>query len=332
MKKILFIFLLLFLITYFFRSSINEIITGGVVFDENDEEINLPYDFGDINLYFCQVDNCEEELLKKIKESNKVECAFFELNLENIKSELKNKDYRLILDDRKSKEVSLVYIDDERKELMHNKFCIFDDSIVFTGSFNPTVNDNTKNDNNIVIIKSEVLAENYKDEFNEMWNGNFGRGEIVRNPKLYFNNYLIENYFCPEDKCEEHVLDLLKTAKNRVYFMIFSFTSDKLGDEIIKSYHYGLDVKGIIDKTQAGSEFSEFNKMKEIGMNVIKFRNKGFMHHKVFIVDDTVVFGSYNPSKSGNKDNDENILIIHDSEIANEFLYEFDRIYGVTKS
>ena len=63
-------------------------------------------------------------------------------------------------------------------------------------------------------------------------------------------------------------------------------------------------------------------------MLVRRDENKGFMHHKVFIVDDSVVFGSYNPTKSGDEDNDENLLIVHNRDIAERFVEEFKRIYS----
>ena len=52
------------------------------------------------------------------------------------------------------------------------------------------------------------------------------------------------------------------------------------------------------------------------------------MHHKVFIIDNkTVITGSYNPTANGNKNNDENMIIIHDKGIANKFLEEFNKIF-----
>ena len=56
------------------------------------------------------------------------------------------------------------------------------------------------------------------------------------------------------------------------------------------------------------------------------------MHHKVFIIDnETVVTGSMNPTGNGNSKNDENILIIHDSEIAKQYAEEFWRIWKETE-
>ncbi len=49
------------------------------------------------------------------------------------------------------------------------------------------------------------------------------------------------------------------------------------------------------------------------------------MHHKVLIIDEeTVITGSFNPTKNGDEGNDENVLIIHDKEIAKKFLGEFN--------
>ena len=49
----------------------------------------------------------------------------------------------------------------------------------------------------------------------------------------------------------------------------------------------------------------------------------------MFIIDnETVVTGSFNPTLSGDTRNDENILIIHDKEIAKEFLEEFENMFS----
>ena len=52
------------------------------------------------------------------------------------------------------------------------------------------------------------------------------------------------------------------------------------------------------------------------------------MHHKCFIIDsETVVTGSMNPTGGGDTRNDENILIIHDEEIAGKYLDEFEKVW-----
>ena len=52
------------------------------------------------------------------------------------------------------------------------------------------------------------------------------------------------------------------------------------------------------------------------------------MHHKVFIIDNkTVITGSFNPTEGADTRNDENILIMHDKNIAQSFIKEFENLY-----
>mgnify|MGYP001563744833 CR=1 FL=1 len=331
MKKILILFLILFTVSFIVKEDVANFFTGATVTNipEQNEKM-LSTNFGSIEVHFCPQEDCEQILTDEINKANTVDCAFFELNLEKAIDALSTKEYRVIVDDKYFDELPLENTrNDNRKELMHNKFCIFDHSKVFTGSFNPTKNDATRNNNNLVIIESVTMAKNYEEEFNEMWSGVFGRGKQIQEDKLYLNGFLVENYFCPDDSCEERTLKFLQSAKKRIYFMTFSFTSDDLGEEIIKNYHYDLDVKGVFDTTQAGSTYSEIHKMAALGIDVRKDETKGFMHHKVFIVDDAVLFGSYNPTSSGDEDNDENVVIIYNKEITEQFVEEFEKIYSL---
>jgi len=51
------------------------------------------------------------------------------------------------------------------------------------------------------------------------------------------------------------------------------------------------------------------------------------MHHKVLIIDrQIVVTGSYNFSRNAEERNDENILVIYNTDIAEAFLEEFARV------
>ncbi len=286
--------------------------------------------------YFCPREDCSKIFENSIKSANSsVYCAFYDMNLKNIISSLAKKskiiDVRLVMDSSNYKEqikgdgVKL----DDNGQLMHNKFCAIDNKIVITGSFNPTDNDNYNNNNNIVVIYSNILAGNYIDEFNELWGGKFGEGSNVEYPVFYVNNIKMENYFCPDDNCASRVIDLIKNAESSIYFMSFSFTNEEIADALIMNGKGNLDVRGIFDSSQSSSKFSQFKRLQEFGINVKKDSNKYKMHHKVFIIDNqTVATGSFNPTLSGDIKNDENLLIIHDKKIANEFLEEFESLWG----
>ena len=53
--------------------------------------------------------------------------------------------------------------------LMHDKFAVIDDAIVFTGSWDLSDSGVWRNNNNLVIIYSVRMAENFGVEFEKMF-------------------------------------------------------------------------------------------------------------------------------------------------------------------
>jgi len=278
--------------------------------------------FSKLDVYFCPRDVCQEKIIELIDVSTDIKCAFYELNLPELIEKLKEKNAEVIVEDSTYEdEFSTGY----SAALMHNKFCVFDNRIVLTGSMNPTERGNYYNNNNIVIVESRTLAKNYLDEFNELKQNVYGKGDKVNSPVVYLGNTKVESYFCPEDNCKLRVINTLKQANNSIYFMVFSFTDEDIGNLLYNNDYIGLNVKGILEKKQLG-KYSRYEDLKEFS---IIDKNKYTFHHKVFIIDEkTVITGSYNPTKNANERNDENILIIHNKEVAEKFLDEFDQQYN----
>ena len=292
----------------------------------------IPEESIQVSAYFCPRDSCENVTINSIKNAqNSLHCAFFDIDSGDIINAIAKKshsaDVKVVIDKNnyegqiKGPGIKIA----DSKQYMHNKFCIIDNKIVMTGSTNPTNNDLNINNNNIVIIKSEYIAENYEDEFDELWNGVYATGDKVKYNKVGSDNLIIENYFCPEDNCRDKVLESIRNAEKSVYFMTFSFTDEDIADEVLFS---NLETKGIFEALQAGSQYSQFDRLRGFGIDVKKDKNKKNMHHKVFIIDnETVITGSYNPTGSGNLRNDENIVVIHNRQIASRFLEEFEFLW-----
>ena len=284
--------------------------------------------------YFCRDVDCGEIMEKYVGLAEQsVDCAFYDLDLKNLIDVLGAKSkaipVRVVLEkdnyDGKIKGENVRVF--HGSGLMHNKFCIIDNSLIITGSFNPVKSENEFNDNNMIAIQSSILSSNYMQEFEELWNGTLGKGEKTKNTEIILNGIKIENYFCPDDNCEDKVVEELLSAKKSIYFMTFSFTSGKIADAILSSNT--TDARGVFEKVGASTQYSQYSRLKNFGLNVRLDSNPRTMHHKVFIIDNsTVITGSFNPTQNANTRNDENILIIHDSSIAAKYLKEFDRVFG----
>ncbi|MEO0223576.1 MAG: phospholipase D-like domain-containing protein [candidate division WOR-3 bacterium] len=212
--------------------------------------------------------------------------------------------------------------------ILHYKFAIFDKYIVLTGSMNWTDNDIFLNDNNVVIIRSKLLANNYLKEFEQMFKyKKFSRRkEKIGNNIITIDGLRIENYFSPQDKPSRRIIEIINNSKKTIDFMAFSFTHDRIAKAIISAYERGVKVSGLFEKRQI-SKFSEYEKFKNLRMNVYLDKNPKNMHNKVIIIDSSIVItGSYNFSSNADNDNDENVLIIFSREIALKYLNYFNRL------
>lgn len=307
---------------------------------------NQPSDnnnFGKVQVYFCPGDNCLIQLTSRIDATtSSLHCAFYELDSQPIIDSIKNArergiDVWIIMDDENyakdpiSSISGMVMIDNSTADYMHNKFCIFDKETVFTGSMNPTNTGVALNNENMVFIQDEQMAKDYEDEFIEMKNGQFGkdsRNSITPFPFIDLNETKINVYFCPEDDCETALIQEINNAKAKIDFMVFSFTSDPI--EAVLSTKSALKVRGVFELSQAKSEYSAYNGLKAQGFDVRYDGNINTMHNKVFIIDETtVVTGSFNPTAHANEDNDENMIIIRNPNIAKAFIKEFEKVWKV---
>ncbi len=281
---------------------------------------NIPEEKGLIEIYFCLENNCENKLIEQALLSEKINCAFYDLNLNNLTQTLIEKKAEILVFEDNFKGVGISV---KSEGLMHDKFCIFDKNVIMTGSFNPTYNGNFKNNNNIIFIESKTLANNYLKEFEEL---KTRKEQKTKETILKYNGFIIKNYFCPEDNCKQKVIKELKLAKKSIYFMTFSFTDKDIGNILITKNKEIL-VKGVMEKKRINMKYNLFNYLNQSRINVLTDNNPYTMHHKVFIIDEEIVItGSYNPTKNGDEKNDENILIIHDKNVAKEYLEEFERI------
>jgi phosphatidylserine/phosphatidylglycerophosphate/cardiolipin synthase-like enzyme len=208
---------------------------------------------------------------------------------------------------------------------------------VWVGSMNFTDGGAYEDNNNLMRIYSTPLAENYLKEFEEMFSEDkFGEDAVPEtpNPTITIEETRIDTYFSPDDGVLAALLPVLESAENSIYFMAYSFTSNQLGELIRQKAEAGLTIAGVMDDEQVRSnEGTEFDPFRQANLKVRIDGIDGLMHHKVFIVDEEiVVMGSYNFSQNAEQRNDENILILYDPLIAQQYLFEFQRVYDQARN
>jgi phosphatidylserine/phosphatidylglycerophosphate/cardiolipin synthase-like enzyme len=291
-------------------------------------------------------DTALAEAIRKARVS--VDAAIYHLNLWSIRDALISAHetgvaVRIVTESDNMDEVEIQEVrdagieilGDRRESLMHNKFVVIDGAEVWTGSMNFTINGGYRNNNNLIIIRSSRLAENFTAEFEEMFiRDMFGDNALSNTPysSLSINGTVIETYFSPDDSTESRIIDLIQEAERSIYFMAYSFTSDAIAGAILERASDGVPVFGIFEEGQYYSNIgTEFDRLLAAGLDVRLDGNNRNMHHKVIIIDgEIVITGSYNFSRSAEERNDENTLIIYNPNIAARFLAEFEDLFSKT--
>lgn len=219
---------------------------------------------------------------------------------------------------------------DERQAFMHNKFIIIDGAVVWTGSANLTVNDIFRNNNNMLRILDPNLAANYLAKAEDIFTGQGGTagGSVLVNPTLTIGDAQVVNAFAPDDAITDAIIERINGAEQSVDMMAFAFTSDPIAGALIEARQRELPVRAVMESRNVKGTGSEFNAVRDAGIDMHADGNCYIMHHKVIIIDGrTVITGSFNFTRSAQDQNDENVLIIDDASLAARYTEEFERVY-----
>ncbi len=216
--------------------------------------------------------------------------------------------------------------------IMHNKFYIFDDMFVYTGSANLSPSDMSGfNTNTAVVIESPEIAAIYKKEFEQMYVNKFHtqKDALINNINIQLQDSIVSVYFSPQDKITtKRILPLIKEAKKYIYIPAFLITDKGLADELISAKKRGVDVKIILDALNARSKYSQIKYLRSNGIEVKAENYAGKLHCKTILIDDEItIIGSMNFSKSGQDINDENVLIIRNKDITSEYREFFEYLW-----
>jgi phosphatidylserine/phosphatidylglycerophosphate/cardiolipin synthase-like enzyme len=238
-------------------------------------------------------------------------------------------------------------------KLMHSKFILKDGQSVWTGSTNMTDDAFTLMENNIVEIDSSPLANYYAEEFEQLWEkGNFDdTGQIHTLPvPVTFGGQSAEARVVFSPGCgleiDSEVARRVRSAQRRVRICSLLINSGTLISELSNLLRAGrVSVDGIYDRTQMAEVYRQWQDVPQnrwkidalkdiiaradlVGKNSTPYTPNGrhdFMHNKVLVIDDSVITGSYNFSRSA-QFNAENILFIESAPLAEAYSVYIDHL------
>lgn len=232
-------------------------------------------------------------------------------------------------------QAGVTLVTDGQESLMHNKFLVIDDHLVWTGSMNLTASGLYEDANNMLRIESEPVAARYQAVFDLMMEERlFSRERQASGQQaaLEVNGAPVEVLFSPEDGVAGRLVRLLDGAEHSVEVLAYSFTNDRVADALLRAEERGVSVRMLFEEEQTEESGADYGYLRQSGIAARLDGSRDLQHNKVIIVDgEWVVTGSYNFTRSADRTNDENVVILRDRNLSGEYLAEFERLYELGK-
>jgi phosphatidylserine/phosphatidylglycerophosphate/cardiolipin synthase-like enzyme len=183
----------------------------------------------------------------------------------------------------------------------------------------------------VIVIHSPQIAYIFEREVQELWNGQFGPNapSTVNNQWAILDGTPVQVLFSAEDHAIQNLIALVKDAKTSIRFLAFSYTDQPLAQAMIDQSKAGLDVQGIFETFGSTSPSSELDAFWCAHIPVRQDGNSSFLHDKIIIIDNSIVVtGSLNFSSNADNENEENVVILDNPEIAALYLQEYKKLWN----
>ena len=235
-------------------------------------------------------------------------------------------------------------------DLMHHKYVIRDGSAVWTGSLNWTNDSWTRQENVVVRVGSTELAYAFTLDFEQLWNtGTVETSGLVDPRPTMVDGATIQPWFTPGhgDDLSHRIAKRLAQSRRRIRIASPVLTSGPILATMAEIAGAGkCDVAGVVDQTQVTEVFHQWRDngvsawkipLLQTVLQKLSFSGKpstpwspsggvhDFMHAKCVVADDIVFVGSFNLSRSGEK-NAENVLEIESPAIADQLAAFIDTV------
>lgn len=130
----------------------------------------------------------------------------------------------------------------------------------------------------------------------------------------------IEVYFSPNGGCMDAILREVKAAKTSILVQAYWFTSARITQALVEAHKRGVKVEVILDLSRIEIDNAQADALVEGGVPTFIDDKHTTAHSKVMIFDgQTVISGSFNFTEQAEKENVENLLVIHDKALAEKF-------------
>ena len=220
--------------------------------------------------------------------------------------------------------------------IMHNKFLVRDRQAIWFASANisHTCLGSEYNANNALIIESAQVAQFFEDEFRQMYSQRRFSSQKAQNGQQkgirFSDQSTLEVFFAPQDApLVTAVVPAIEASKEEIAIAMFYLTDKNIEKALIRAHERGVSVRVLLDATAAAHPSSIHRSLRSAGIRVLVENMGGKMHMKTAVIDGRhLLIGSMNWTKSGDRSNDESLIVIKNHpKLAGESLQYMQQLW-----
>lgn len=208
---------------------------------------------------------------------------------------------------------------DRTSRLLHSNFIITDAdlpyvAVLISTSANLSQAGLERHLNHLLMLCDGGIAEQFEREFESLWQDE----QVSPHTRVPFETEIesipVKAVFGPEHAPEMEVMKQIAKAVKSVSFSVFSFSrASGIDDTLILAANAGIEICGVLDGNQANHSWAATHNLVDAGIQLHiseETEDESKLHHKLLVVDDTViVIGTFNFSRSG-RFNEETLIIL----------------------
>lgn len=120
-----------------------------------------------------------------------------------------------------------------------------------------------------------------------------------------------------------YFLSLINGAKKFIYVSVYDLDNADIVNALISAKNRGVDVKVVIESGNRNTK-TDF-KLPNNNIPIIYDMNSAYMHNKFIVIDGyCVITGSTNLTETGINSNSNNMFIVFNNELAQDYMEEFE--------
>jgi phosphatidylserine/phosphatidylglycerophosphate/cardiolipin synthase-like enzyme len=135
--------------------------------------------------------------------------------------------------------------------------------------------------------------------------------------------------FSPGGGATDLVVHTIESAHHSIRMAAYTFTSRPIAEALVAAHRRGVNVRLVVDHRQNYRGYTQAHYVEGNGISVRDDSQCAIMHDKFIVVDDrTVEEGSFNYTAAADRKNAENVLVLHDRKVAEEYAQEWERLWN----